>query len=66
MKASQHSLPDAEVVELPATAFGWLRRPELDGGGIQVWELPNGMLHPARAGDGVPRLVTFFPPPLRG
>lgn len=28
---------------LPVTAFGWMRRPELDGPGYVVWEMPNGM-----------------------
>lgn len=28
---------------LPVTAFGWVRRAELDGPGYVVWERPDGM-----------------------
>ena len=30
--------------------LGWVRRPELDKPGVEVWELPDGQLHahPAR------------------
>lgn len=31
-----------EPVALPITAFGWLRRPELDGPGYAMWERPDG------------------------
>lgn len=44
----------------------WLRRPELDRDGIEVWELPDGKLHAHDPGQGklelnfyrFPRLVS--------
>ena len=41
---------DETVSEMMRRLGGWLRRPELDKPGVEVWELPDGQLHahPAR------------------
>lgn len=43
-------MKDDEVPEIKRVAphqLGWLRRPELDHGDVQVWEKPDGQLYAA-------------------
>jgi hypothetical protein len=51
------------VTQRPATAHGWLRRPELDGKNYDTWELPNGQLQAVQKGH-VLMLMTLEVPPL--
>ena len=46
-------------VELPCTAHGWLRRPELDTETFDAWEVPGGMIFPARKGV-TPHVITIW------
>ncbi|CAH2606257.1 conserved protein of unknown function (plasmid) [Rhodovastum atsumiense] len=38
------------IIQRPATAHGWLRRPELDTATYDAWEMPNGTLYAAEKG----------------
>ena len=38
------------VKQVRPSQLGWLRRPELDEIGIEVWELPNGELFAHKPG----------------
>lgn len=49
------------VTQRPATAHGWMRRPDLDGQHYDTWELPNGQLQAVQKGH-VPKLVTLEMP----
>lgn len=50
------------AIERPATAHGWLRRPELDTVGCEAWELPDGSLHAAYPGSGEPIIASYIGP----
>jgi len=41
--------------------LGWLRRPELEGGGQQIWEKPNGELVAHNPRFGPLMLITTKP-----
>ena len=42
-----------EVRRMTPRQVGWLRRRELDGSGLEVWERPDGALHAHDPRDGV-------------
>lgn len=50
----------AGQVSRPVTSYGWLRRPEKDWRGVEVWERPNGVLYAAPAGSGPPVIVEYW------
>ena len=47
-----------ELVKMRPHQLGWLRRPELDSGAIDVWELPDGRFYAACKGEE-PKLATL-------
>lgn len=46
----------SRIEEGPASRFGWLRRPELDGPDYEAWELPDGRVWAVRKGARTPVL----------
>ena len=44
------------VVERPASAHGWVCRPDI---GPDVWEMPDGRLYIARPDESVPMILSF-------
>lgn len=56
-----HAGDPTRTVDLPATAHGWVRRPDLDTPTIDAWERPDGTIYAARKGSK-PRVVTLVGP----
>jgi hypothetical protein len=58
-KAASKAEVQMARLKLPCTAFGWLRRSDLEKGNGSVWELPDGRLY-LHHGEKIPVLQKTY------